>query len=74
MKYKRFCPFCKQWRDEWEMTVVEDGLWIRPICEDCAKISPLPNTVPINTGEPEEHRARADVKDSPPQLNLFKED
>ena len=33
----RACPLCKKIVDPWELTVVEDGVWVVEACEKCAK-------------------------------------
>lgn len=80
-KYERQCFFCKGWFDEWEITVKEDGVWIRPCCEGCLaeeKSQPLPGTVVICNGrkreQGEERRAEGDSSAPLPgnQLKLFR--
>ncbi len=34
IKYKLQCQYCKEWKDEWEITL-DDSLVKRLICEDC---------------------------------------
>jgi len=63
MKYQRRCPRCGKMRDDWKFNSVEEGVWIKSICDDCLEISP---SIPIIKEESEEHRVETDAKDSSP--------